>query len=256
MGEALSFPPPGAADVHGNPSRTTRPGAAGFGPPRTSAASAVKPSIEFISFRPDHLALIVPHASQGTIWVPPDDVLRSLAVPGISTTGILRSTPDAADVLGNPSRTTHPGSIKIVGSAGVLPVRPGLAQAWAVFGDIPKRCWPAVVGRIRVALERAHLAGARRVEAQVRRGFGPGCRLARLVGFEVEGILRSWGPDGSDFFMYSKLSADAARSDMLPDAPGFAASAGRPRATNGASPSLTESTADSAPPVPRVSERN
>lgn len=210
----------------------------GANPGRAGAAADGAPhgAIEFISFQPEHLAAIEPHPSQGMIWLPPDDVLRMLAVPGIATTGILRSTPDAADVHGNPSRTTHPGSTKIIGCAGVLPVRPGLAQAWAIFGDIPRRCWPAVVGRIRVALERAHLAGARRIEAQVRRGFGPGCRLARLVGFEVEGILRAWGPDGSDFFMYSKLAADAARSDVLADAPGFAASAGRLRAASGANP--------------------
>lgn len=168
-------------------------------PPRTSA-------VQFIPFQPAHLAAIVPHVTQGPVWMPPDDVLVTLAVPGIATSGVLNG--------------------RIIGSAGVLPIRPGLAQAWAVFGDIPKPCWPAVVGRIRVALERAHLAGARRIEAQVRRGFGPGVRLARLLGFEVEGILRAWGPDGVDYLMYSKIRDVAACVAIaeaspcaLPDAP-------------------------------------
>jgi RimJ/RimL family protein N-acetyltransferase len=46
----------------------------------------------------------------------------------------------------------------------------------------------------------------RRIEATVQAGFDPGCRLMDLLGFEREGLMRCYGPDGADHYRYAKVS--------------------------------------------------
>ena len=45
----------------------------------------------------------------------------------------------------------------------------------------------------------------RRLEATVKKGFTPGCRWLELLGFEHEGPLRGYGPDGSDYVRYARV---------------------------------------------------
>lgn len=47
--------------------------------------------------------------------------------------------------------------------------------------------------------------GIHRIEAVVRAGFGPGMRWAGMLGFELEGVMRKYGPDGSDYLLYAKI---------------------------------------------------
>ncbi len=48
--------------------------------------------------------------------------------------------------------------------------------------------------------------GLRRIETVVRTSFEQGHRWAEMLGFDSEGLLRRYAPDGSDYTMYSRLT--------------------------------------------------
>jgi hypothetical protein len=48
-------------------------------------------------------------------------------------------------------------------------------------------------------------SGFRRVEATVDVGFEQGHRWMRMLGFELEGYMRAYRPDGKDMILYSKV---------------------------------------------------
>ena len=45
----------------------------------------------------------------------------------------------------------------------------------------------------------------KRVELTVRSGFEPGLRWARMLGFEHEGKMKSWAPDGHDYDLFARI---------------------------------------------------
>lgn len=93
---------------------------------------------------------------------------------------------------------------KVVGCAGLLPQWEGRMIAWAFFSpEIPRAAWPRIVAKMRAVFAVA----SGRVEAYVVSGHGAGCRLVQLLGFKVEGRMAKFAPDGSDCFMYAKVSA-------------------------------------------------
>lgn len=49
------------------------------------------------------------------------------------------------------------------------------------------------------------LAGLRRLQATALASFPEGCRWLELLGFEREGRLRRYGPDGADHFLYARV---------------------------------------------------
>lgn len=97
---------------------------------------------------------------------------------------------------------------QVVGCAGLTPVPywPTRAVAWAFFGKIPLRAWPAAIRHMRAVIADAHLAGHRRIEMSVVRGFAPGCVLAFKLGFVCETVMRCYGPDGLDHFLFAKVA--------------------------------------------------
>lgn len=50
------------------------------------------------------------------------------------------------------------------------------------------------------------LIKARRLDATVEAGFAPGCRWLALLGFECEGLMRAFGPDGSDHLRFARVT--------------------------------------------------
>lgn len=86
-------------------------------------------------------------------------------------------------------------------------------------GGIAKGLWEtgtlwafvsADIGRHFLGIHRATarlltLAGLPRIEASVEVGFSPGCRWLELLGFEEEGRMRRYGPNGADHFRYARV---------------------------------------------------
>lgn len=96
---------------------------------------------------------------------------------------------------------------KILGCAGFAPQWEGRVIAWAVFGrGIPKIAWARILRKIRKEMHDCLAAhGRHRLEITVPYGFGAGCRLAHLLGFKVEGLMKEYGPDGGDHFLYAQV---------------------------------------------------
>lgn len=143
--------------------------------------------IEFVPYEPGHLALVDLQPAQAAWrqWALRPGYAESLVAPGRAWTGL-----EDGRVLGCAGLAAVPGD-------------PGRAVAWALFGRIPPRLWPAVVAKVRRVFAES---GLRRIEATVQDGFGNGCRLAHLLGLEVEGRMRAFAPDGSDQFLYARTT--------------------------------------------------
>lgn len=145
-------------------------------------------SIVFVPYEPDHLLQIALQPAQahhrGAVVL--DKYREALAIPGMAWTGIVDR--------------------EVVGCAGLVPEWEGRVVAWALFGRMPKFSWPAIIRKIHFEFEHSLAAhGRHRVEITVPTHFGPGCRLARLLGFDIEGKMRCYGIDGHDHFLFSKI---------------------------------------------------
>lgn len=89
---------------------------------------------------------------------------------------------------------------------GVNILWPGCAEAWLV----PNKN----IGREKFALHRGSLAffkyfssktGTRRIQITVHTLNVPADAWARRCYFQKEGVLRKYGPDGADYFMYARI---------------------------------------------------
>ena len=94
---------------------------------------------------------------------------------------------------------------KPIACAGMMPMWRGRDLAWAFFGrDMPTRSWVFFAKHLRRAVDASLSNGTWRVEMTVKHGFANGCRLARLLGFNMEAVLAKYGPDGEDHIMYAR----------------------------------------------------
>jgi hypothetical protein len=99
-----------------------------------------------------------------------------------------------------PAVTAFDGD-QIIGCAGVIVQEGGCGTLWAFC---------AVAARTRIirmhrGLERLiSIVPLRRLEASARVDFAPACRWLELLKFEREGIMRKFGPDGSDHVRYAR----------------------------------------------------
>ena len=89
-----------------------------------------------------------------------------------------------------------------VGAGGIRPIWPGRAAAWALLGKNAGPAMPAIVRKLRFVVATYPV---RRIEMTVRANFGPGCRLAALLGFNAEARLLGFFPDGSTAELFSRL---------------------------------------------------
>lgn len=142
-----------------------------------------------VPFLPHHIeALVGRDDAREVLGHVPDlgDYGRALFAPGLSFSG------------------TENGFL--VGCAGVVPLHPGLAEAWALFSVAPgaSRLWlqihRAVLGFLNSEGRRF-----RRIQTAVKDGFEPGHVWARKLGFGNPVLLDQWAPDGSDYWLYRRI---------------------------------------------------
>ena len=90
----------------------------------------------------------------------------------------------------------------ILGLAGLVPQWENRAIVWAMLSaDIGKH-FAAFHKHVEAFLQNAPF---RRIEATVDVGFEQGTRWMQLLGFEVEGYLKAYRPDGGDMLLYSRI---------------------------------------------------
>jgi hypothetical protein len=143
--------------------------------------------IVFTPYLPEHLVQLQLQNAQQILqpFLEQPGYAASLVVPELAWTGLVAG--------------------EVVGCAGILPQWPGRAYAWALLGGIAPAEWVRVTALVRRTCARAHQLGHRRIETGVRSGFLHGLRWAEACGFEMEGLMRSWGPDGSDHWLYARV---------------------------------------------------
>lgn len=91
---------------------------------------------------------------------------------------------------------------EIIACAGLVEIWPGRAYAWSILSEGCGAYFRRLHGMVRTVLERTPY---RRIEATVDAGFTAGHRWMRLLGFEAEGTLRAYNPDGTDAVMYARV---------------------------------------------------
>lgn len=117
--------------------------------------------------------------------------------------GTMMNDPEylAGLVSSGPAYTLLNGD-EVLACAGIVPQWQNRAMAWALVG--------ANAGRAMVALHRAVLRcfeihPCRRIETTVASKFPEGHRWARMLGFEREGTMTAFAPDGADYDLYARI---------------------------------------------------
>jgi hypothetical protein len=89
---------------------------------------------------------------------------------------------------------------------GVYNPRDGYATTFAAITDLIQS-EPIAFHKTVIALlgEQILKRKLRRVEITVKHDFEQGKKWAESLGFEQEGLLRKYGPNGEDYFMYARV---------------------------------------------------
>lgn len=92
---------------------------------------------------------------------------------------------------------------KAFGVAGAFPLWPGVAFAWALVDqEVSARDMAFMTRRLREWLDNCNY---HRVQSSVRVEFEPGHRWVERLGFELEGLARKYGSDGSDHVLWARV---------------------------------------------------
>lgn len=92
---------------------------------------------------------------------------------------------------------------QVLACAGLIPQWPNRALAWALVAS--------EAGRHMISIHKAVLKTlsaypCRRIETAVSCNFSNGHRWATMLGFQKEGTMRAYTPDGSDCNLYARLN--------------------------------------------------
>jgi len=94
----------------------------------------------------------------------------------------------------------HEENVYAIG--GLLPLWEGRAQAWMLMSPEAGKYMTTIHKAVKKSLIRSPF---RRVEATVDIGFKPGVRWMKMLGFELEGYMRAYRPDGADMLLYARV---------------------------------------------------
>lgn len=79
----------------------------------------------------------------------------------------------------------------------------GRAIIWSMMGVGSRSC---MRGIIRHSLKTIEQFDETRIEATVRSGFHPGCRLLEILGFSRECLMKKFSKFGDDEYLYARVS--------------------------------------------------
>jgi len=92
----------------------------------------------------------------------------------------------------------------ITGMGGIKRYHNGVGEGWVVFPAEAERYKWQIVRMTREALHK-YEQGFHRVQAVARCNWNAAIHFLQILGFEIEGTLRKYGPDGSDYYMMSRI---------------------------------------------------
>lgn len=97
----------------------------------------------------------------------------------------------------------------IVSDNGEILLIGGLAPQWEgraiLFSLLSKHAKNHMIGIHRITTDFIKERPFVRIEAQVKVGFTAGHKWIKMLGFEVEGLLKKFYPSGDDYVMYSRV---------------------------------------------------
>lgn len=91
---------------------------------------------------------------------------------------------------------------RVLGLGGLIDQGGGRAHAWCLLSN---RIGVAFVTMHRAALRVIESSPYRRIEMVTLEGFCPAQRWAQQLGFEPEGLMRAWFPNGAAGMLWSKV---------------------------------------------------
>jgi RimJ/RimL family protein N-acetyltransferase len=140
--------------------------------------------MQIVPYKPEHLTNLLLQPAQAYMRPFFDDPQygRALAIPGKAFTAI------ECD--------------RVLGCAGLIPYWEGRAEAWSLLAnDIKGNFVPIHMAALRFL----DSCGFRRVEAHVDADFGCAKRWMDMLGFQYEGPLKAYTPDGRDCLRYARV---------------------------------------------------
>jgi len=115
-----------------------------------------------------------------------EDIAHGLVAPGLAFTGLIDGY--------------------VIASAGIKPLWPRVGEAWIVASDNMPKKKLSVIKLIKENFDRMiQDNNFVRVQASVRSDWLEAKRFAEFLGFEHEGIMRKYGPDGQDYFRMARI---------------------------------------------------
>ena len=116
-----------------------------------------------------------------------EDIAHGLVAPGLAFTGLIDGY--------------------VIASAGIKPLWPRVGEAWIVASDNMPKNKLSVIKLIKenfnVMIQDNNFV---RVQASVRADWLEAKRFAEFLGFEHEGIMRKYGPDGQDYLRMARIT--------------------------------------------------
>ena len=92
----------------------------------------------------------------------------------------------------------------IIAAAGVINLWTGVGEAWAIL--TPRAKGMAVLRAFRETFRLIQIAhDYHRIQASVQADFDDGVRFAKFMGFESEGVMRSYDAEKHDFLRMAKI---------------------------------------------------
>lgn len=140
--------------------------------------------MHIVPFQPMHLRALVLQEAQA--WMGPmlkDDYGKTLMKAG-------------------PAFTLAEADGSVIVCSGLVHMWENRAQAWALISADAGRYFVRIFRAMSSFLE---IQDTRRIEATVDANFLQGHRLMRLLGFELEGMMRAYLPDGRDCSLYGRV---------------------------------------------------
>lgn len=92
---------------------------------------------------------------------------------------------------------------QVIVIAGLMPIWENRALAWAMISE---SAGPHFAAIHKAVIKGIVDSGIRRVEATVDIGFDQGHRWMKMLGFELEGYMKAYRPDGADMLLYARVA--------------------------------------------------
>jgi hypothetical protein len=112
----------------------------------------------------------------------------------------------AAEALKGQAISVISSNEEILAIIGYLGINDGAVELWALTSKLCSKYSLAFHRTLKKHLEIFIKANnLRRVQMTVSQDYSEGIKWAKALGFEPEGILRKYGPDGSDYIMMGRV---------------------------------------------------